>query len=199
MRKGNTKERLIMAALDLFSVKGYDGTTVEDIAKHVGIKAPTLYKYFRGKEELMQQLGERFDGEYLRGMEQNMAGAEKIRSGRDLTDFSMGIIQFTMSDEMVVKVRRMVNIEQYRSEIFTERATRYQITRICSIYAVVFKMMMDQGTMIQGDPYVFALEYTAPVTVMIQMSDRQPDRREEALAAIARHFEAFNERYCTVQ
>lgn len=44
MKKGNTKERLIMAAPDLFSVKGYEGTSVEEIARAVGIKAPTMYK-----------------------------------------------------------------------------------------------------------------------------------------------------------
>ena len=56
MRKGNTKERLIMAALELFSVKGYEGTSVEEIAKAVGIKAPTIYKYLPGKEALLQSL-----------------------------------------------------------------------------------------------------------------------------------------------
>lgn len=56
MKKGNTKERLIMAALDLFSVKGYEGTSVEEIARAVGIKAPTMYKYLKSKEELLQIL-----------------------------------------------------------------------------------------------------------------------------------------------
>ena len=43
MRITNTKERLILAAIELFSTKGYEGTSVEEIAKAVGIKAPSIY------------------------------------------------------------------------------------------------------------------------------------------------------------
>ena len=53
MRTTDTKERLILAAMDLFSTKGYAGTSVEEIAKAVGIKAPSIYDHFRGKEDLL--------------------------------------------------------------------------------------------------------------------------------------------------
>lgn len=43
MRKSNTKERLVDAAMNLFSLKGYDGTGVDEIAESVGIKGPTIY------------------------------------------------------------------------------------------------------------------------------------------------------------
>ena len=53
MRTTDTKERLIKAALDLFSENGYEGTSVDQIAKVVGIKAPSIYAHFKGKEELL--------------------------------------------------------------------------------------------------------------------------------------------------
>jgi len=39
-------------ALTLFAENGYDGTSVEQIASIVGIKAPSLYKHFKGKEDI---------------------------------------------------------------------------------------------------------------------------------------------------
>lgn len=37
-----TKERILEEALALFAQNGYDGTSVDQIAKRVGIKAPSL-------------------------------------------------------------------------------------------------------------------------------------------------------------
>ena len=42
-----TKEKILDAALTLFAENGYDGTSVEQIANIVGIKAPSLYTVLR--------------------------------------------------------------------------------------------------------------------------------------------------------
>ena len=47
----STKEKILEDSLTLFSKQDYDGTSVEQIAQAVGIKAPSLYKHFKGKEE----------------------------------------------------------------------------------------------------------------------------------------------------
>lgn len=41
------------AALDLFSVKGYDSTTVDDIAVAAGISRRTFFRQFRAKEDVV--------------------------------------------------------------------------------------------------------------------------------------------------
>ena len=52
----STKDRILEEALTLFAENGYDGTGVEQIAEKVGIKAPSLYKHFKGKEDIMNAL-----------------------------------------------------------------------------------------------------------------------------------------------
>ena len=185
-----------MAALELFSVKGYGGTSVEEIARQVGIKAPTMYKYLNSKAELLQILVDKSEEEYENGMRLNMQGADEIHSGKDLKDFALRPIMFTLNNEMAVKMRRLMTIEQYRNEMFAESATRHHIETIREKYAEIFRNMMDYGLMIKGDPDIIALEFTAPVTLLIQMSDRQPEKKEEALNTISRHFDSFVERYC---
>jgi Transcriptional regulator len=49
----STKEKILEAALSLFAENGYDGTSVEQIAGIVGIKAPSLYKHYKGKEDIV--------------------------------------------------------------------------------------------------------------------------------------------------
>ena len=52
----STKEKILDAALTLFAENGYDGTSVEQIANIVGIKAPSLYKHYKGKEDILNAL-----------------------------------------------------------------------------------------------------------------------------------------------
>jgi AcrR family transcriptional regulator len=49
----NTRERLQGAALDLFSERGFDGTTVADIAERAGLTERTFFRYFADKREVM--------------------------------------------------------------------------------------------------------------------------------------------------
>ena len=48
-----TRDRILNEALTLFAENGYDGTSVEEIAEKVGIKAPSLYNHFKGKEDIL--------------------------------------------------------------------------------------------------------------------------------------------------
>jgi len=54
----NTLERLREAALELFGDRGYDGASMAELAERVGIAKPSLYNYFRSKEELLIDLVE---------------------------------------------------------------------------------------------------------------------------------------------
>ncbi len=50
------RERIVEAALKVFSSKGYHGTTMESIASKMGISKGALYLYFPSKEELFKEI-----------------------------------------------------------------------------------------------------------------------------------------------
>lgn len=52
LRSEGKKGDLILASLELFSQRGYDGVSVRDIAKQAGVSEAALYKHFSGKEDL---------------------------------------------------------------------------------------------------------------------------------------------------
>jgi AcrR family transcriptional regulator len=49
----NARERLVLAALDLFAEHGYDNTTVTQIAKRAGLTKTTFFRHFPDKREVL--------------------------------------------------------------------------------------------------------------------------------------------------
>jgi len=56
MRREKTRERIIGAACELFSINGYHNTQVMDIVKAVGMSAGTFYNHFKNKQDLFDQI-----------------------------------------------------------------------------------------------------------------------------------------------
>ena len=56
MERGNTKEQILDAALDLFSVQGYEATSIAQIADAVGLRKASLYSHFASKQDILDTL-----------------------------------------------------------------------------------------------------------------------------------------------
>ena len=66
MKNETTKQRILTEAVKLFSKEGYEAVSVDQIAKAVGIKAPSLYKHYKSKHDIFDsilQVMEQRDGE----------------------------------------------------------------------------------------------------------------------------------------
>lgn len=51
--RSDTRERLLEAAVRMFGDRGFEATTMRDLAASVGIKAPAIYNHFSSKEEIL--------------------------------------------------------------------------------------------------------------------------------------------------
>ena len=56
----DTKQRILNEALSLFSERGYSAVRLEEIAKVVGIKTPSLYKHYKSKQDIFDSCVEVF-------------------------------------------------------------------------------------------------------------------------------------------
>lgn len=70
-KEENVKERIIRTSWSLFSQKGFDKTTLNDIITTANISKGTFYYYFRSKDTLLNTLSVIFDEEY-RKVEERM-------------------------------------------------------------------------------------------------------------------------------
>lgn len=191
----STKERILDAALSLFAENGYNGTSVEQIAGIVGIKAPSLYKHFKGKEDILNALIDSAEVRY-----EEMFGSEKHigkipESREEFIKVTMGRISFTMRDPIIRKTRKFLVQEQFRNERISEVTTMHQLDGIQRMYAKIIQGMMDKGIVKQDDPELLSAELTAPAVLQIARSDRQQKYEKEALESIEKHLRHFCDVY----
>ncbi|MBT2618879.1 MULTISPECIES: TetR/AcrR family transcriptional regulator [unclassified Bacillus (in: firmicutes)] len=67
-----TKDEIKAIAVSYFGKHGYEGTSLSDIAKEVGIKKPSIYNHFTGKDELFLCVFEEVVWETVRQIEGTM-------------------------------------------------------------------------------------------------------------------------------
>ncbi|XHM67143.1 TetR family transcriptional regulator [Streptomyces nigra] len=72
-KKQRTREALLRTALELFTTRGYEDTTVDDIADAVEVSQRTFFRYFAGKEEAALALQEMAETHFLRAVRERPA------------------------------------------------------------------------------------------------------------------------------
>ena len=195
MKDMPTKERILYAALDLFSEKGYDGVGVDLIAENAGLKGPSLYRHYKGKEDIFRSLIDMVEAHYTKGFGLKNTKGRFPESMDELIEDAMRRIQFTMHDDAIYKTRRILAMEQFRSERIAKLTTRYYLENLQELYQTIFSNMMEKGILKQDDPEYLALEFVAPATLLLHIYDRQPEREAEVLDKVRKHFEHFAKTY----
>ncbi|PJZ68361.1 TetR family transcriptional regulator [Leptospira perolatii] len=65
------KERIFTSALRLFTERGFSATPMPELAKEAGIGAGTIYRYFKSKEELVNELYRFWKVKFLENLKEN--------------------------------------------------------------------------------------------------------------------------------
>ena len=187
----DTKEKILMKALELFSQQGYEGTNINELMESLGLVKSAMYRHFESKEAIWNTLLDRLIVYY----EERFGSPEHLppvpESQVELLAMTMRMVNFTVHDETVVMTRKLLTIEQFRDERVRKLATKHFLTGLTEMFTHVFSGMMEKGLIRRDDPALLAFSYTAPISVLIHLCDREPEKTDEALARIeefARHF-----------
>ncbi len=194
-----TKERIIEEALELFSKKGYAGTSIKEIASAVSIKDSSLYKHFKSKKEIfdtivtimgnrMEQLATdlHFPDLSERGIEQY--GSMNLDY---LIELTQKVFLYYAKDDFAAKFRRMLTIEQYNNsetaslyrKIYMEDSIQYQ--------TLMFEKLVKQGFLKEADPLTLAINYYTPIFYFISRYDNDDSKEQEALDMVKSHVTEF--------
>ncbi len=187
----DTKERILEAALEMFSQNGYAGTNIRELSASLGLVKSGVYKHFESKEAIWNALLDQMIAYYA----DHFGSAEHLPPVPDslegLVTMTMQMVSFTVRDEKVIMTRKVLTLEQFRDVRARELATKHFLTGLIDIFTRIFTSMMDKGLLRKDDPEMLAFAYTAPISALIHLCDREPEKAEEAIRqaeAFSRHF-----------
>ncbi|MBQ8092554.1 MAG: TetR/AcrR family transcriptional regulator [Clostridia bacterium] len=187
----DTKERILAAALDQFSQKGYAGTNIRELTASQGLAKSSMYKHFKSKEDIWNALLDKMIAYYAL----RFGSPDHLPPIPDSTDellsLTMRMVSFTVHDEKIIKTRKLLSIEQFRDERARDLATKHFLTGLTDMFSHIFAGMMEKSLLREDDPKILAFAYTAPISALIHLCDREPEKQQTAMAqieAFSRHF-----------
>ena len=200
MKPEDTKATILEKALELFSENGYDAVSVDQIAKAVGIKAPSLYNHFPGKRAIFDAIVEKTARQYedytdeinihVQALSQDLGLFSKI-SEEHLAEKMRQIFDFALHNRAIRQFRRMMTIEQFRSPELSALYSERYVDRMIAYHAGIFRYLAQNGELCAEDPEQLALMYVAPVLTLLGICDREPQREEECVARLEKHVRLF--------
>ena len=187
----DTKERILEAALEMFSQNGYAGTNIRELSASLGLVKSGVYKHYESKEAIWNALLDQMIAYYA----DQFGSADHLPPVPDLLEALIGLtmrmVNVTVHDEKIAMTRKVLTLEQFRDPRARELATKHFLTGLTDMFTRIFTGMTEKGLLKKDDPAMLAFAYTAPISALIHLCDREPEKTDEAMAqieAFSRHF-----------
>ncbi len=187
----DTKERIMITALKMFSEKGYEGTNLRELLAELGFTKAAFYKHYESKEELwnavLDEMCTYYEDHF--GSIRNMPPIPQ--STDELKKLTLKMLDFTMHDEKIIMTRKLLLTEQFHDDRVRALATVHFNLGLESMFKIIFEGMMKNGSLKKNDPAVLAFAFTSPISSLIQLCDREPERNKTIMRRIKLFIDHF--------
>lgn len=200
----SSKGRILEAALNLFSEKGYEAVSMGQIAQAVGVKPPSLYKHYKSKHDIFKTLiidmNQRCEKQTA-ALRLNVHSAgedapfyERLDDDALVTMVRMLFLQL-LHDEYIRKYRKMLTLSLFTG---TGPAALYSGQYFDSplrFVESVFGRLSRFRNFSRDEIHTLALQFTSTVYTLLCLCDREPDREAEAIEKLEKHTRLFFKLY----
>lgn len=192
---GETKERILETALELFAQSGYLGTSMSDIAARLGITKAALYKHYAGKQKILDRIVQRMNElDAARAAAYEMPGAapegfaqaylntplDRIRA------YSTARFDHWTREPFSANFRKMLTLEQYRDARLAQLYQENLASGPVKYMAAIFRPLTDSDeTAMQ-----LALDFYGPMYLLYSVYDGAAEQ-----SAVAPMLEAHIDRF----
>lgn len=192
---GNTKERILEAALELFAVSGYKGTSMSDIASKLQITKGALYKHYLSKQEILDSIVERMNKtDYDRAEEYEMPETEPDGFAEAYLNAPINKIkayaaaQFDhwTKEPFSSNFRKMLTLEQYRDPKLCGLYHDYLATGPTEYMSAIFRKLTDSDS----SAMQLALEFYGPMFLLYSIYDKA-EEKESVSRLLLDHIDRF--------
>ncbi len=203
MEKSNTREEIVEAALELFAVNGYEATSISQLADAVGIRKASLYSHFAGKQDILDTVVETVLKGYADHSIFARADWDDPEFTKDMTGMTAedaarlirGQLRYILHDPHISKGRKLLVIEQFRNAELAELQTKQNYRDVLNYFMGMMRFLIREGALRDDDPEIMAAQFSSPITVWINLCDREPEREDEVMELVGKHVMQFFEIY----
>lgn len=197
--RGNTKQEILDAALELFSVQGYEATSISQLAEAVGIRKASLYSHFENKQAILDALIQTTLEQYEKHSIFAKANWDDPGFTKDkenmtpemATQMFIGQIRYILHYPQISRVRKMLTIEQFQNTKMESLQTKQNYTDVMRYFTGLVRFLIHQGRLVDHDPEIMAAQLCLPISIWINLCDREPERENEVMKLIERHIQQF--------
>ena len=200
----STKTKILEVSLELFAKKGFDGVSVREIAKEVGVRESALYKHYKNKEDILEKIVEEMivsirSGYELRHVPETLAvgvveGYRNIIE-EQLCEMSWSIFKMFTEDFRLSNFRRLLMREQFQNKIIAEYYNKFFLKGVIESQSKTFLQLVDSGFFRKADERIIALQFYGPILLLFQQYDCEPEKKDEIKEMLFKHVRAFGEYY----
>ena len=196
MDRGNTKQAILEASLELFSVQGFEATSISQITNAVGIRKASLYSHFENKQAILDALVQEVLEQYAKHSLFARADWEKDagslpQTPDDAVQMIQGQIRYILHDPAISRARKMLVIEQFQNRSLAELQTKQNYSDVLGYFTGLIKCLIQKGVLAEDDPEIMAAQFCLPISVWINLCDREPDRESEVMELVEKHIRQF--------
>ena len=196
MERGNTRQEILEASLELFSVQGFEATSISQIANAVGIRKASLYSHFENKQAILDALVKEVLEQYAAQSIFARADWEKDAGSLPVTpdaavQMILGQLRYILHDPSISRARKMLVIEQFRNPELAKLQTKQNYADVMQYFTGLIKYLMQKGILAEDDPEIMAAQLCLPISTWINLCDREPEREPEVMALVDRHIRQF--------
>ena len=190
----NTKQEILNVSLDLFSIYGFEATSMSKIANTIGIRKASLYSHFESKQailnEIIDEILEYYDKKSI--FVNTDWNTEDVPENVDkIVKKIQGQIQFILHDPYISKARKMLVIEQFNNPKLSKLQTKQNYIDVLNYFTEFIQLLIQKDILIKEDATIMASQFCLPITVWINLCDREPERENEVMERIQKHIEQF--------
>ena len=200
----DTKEKILEVSLALFAQKGFDGVSVREIAKEVGVRESALYKHYKNKEDILDKIIEEMISSIRNGYElrhvpetltEGVAEGYRNISEEQLCEMSWSIFKMFTEEPKLSNFRRLLMREQFHNKTFAKYYDKFFIAGVIESQAKTFLQLVDNGLFRKADERIIALHFYGPILLLFQQYDCEPEKKDEIKEMLFKHVRAFGENY----
>lgn len=193
MDRGNTKQEILEAALELFSVQGFEATSISQIASAVGIRKASLYSHFESKQAILDALVRDVLDQYAAHsiFARPDGDPEDALTPESTERMILEQLRYILHDPHISRARKMLVVEQFRNPELAQLQTRQNYTDVLAYFTTLVERLIHSGALAGEDPGIMAAQLCLPISAWISLCDREPDREDEVMELVGRHIAQF--------